>query len=287
MTNDEIIVNVGENDFQEKVIEASRDRVVVVDFWASWCQPCRMLSPVLERVVSSFYGQAILAKVNTEEHPMLARQWGIQGIPAVKIFKDGNMAAEFVGVQPEPVIRDFIAPLITTEADSLSMQGDSLLDSGKISKAKKIFKKAIAFDDRHEYSHARLAYIAVEEGNIEEAKKHASYVNESSEAYGIIEAVMSRIYFMEYCKENGGQAYARKAAVKNPENLENRFRLACCLAAEVHYIEAIDELLYIIEKNKKFNDDIARKTILKIFDILGPRDPVTEKYRSKLSRLVF
>jgi len=170
MSKAELVFDVGPGEFEEQVIEASRQHPIVVDFWAAWCTPCLMLGPLLERVVNSYAGRLRLARVDVEQHQEEARRYGIQGIPAVKVFRDGKVVSEFVGALPEGHIRRALEQALPSEADESAREGDRLQADGSASEARDRYEQALESTPNHPGALLRLAQLAAQEDQLETAR---------------------------------------------------------------------------------------------------------------------
>jgi len=288
MENEEHVFDVHtEEEFERLVIAASSEHVVVVDFWAPWCAPCRTLGPVLEKVVQSFHGKAVLGKVNIDENQSLARKWRIRSIPAVKIYKSGKVVKEFIGALPENELRRELSSMIPSEADELVAEGDKLAQQGDIKGAEGCFRKAIAVETGHPSAAVRLARIAFDNGNYEEVRELAESVSGSADEHEEAEGILARIDFSERCKKEGGRVTLGKRLAKEPENLDLMYALACCLASEKKHKDALDHFLKIIEKDKHYQDDAAKTAMVRIFSIVGQRSELADEYRERLTRQMY
>jgi putative thioredoxin len=281
----DVVIDVNERTFQREVIERSRDVPVVVDFWAPWCAPCRMLGPVLESLAQEFGRRFILARLNTDENQRLAAQFGIQGIPTVKAFKDGRVVAEFVGAQPRPAVRQFIERILPNELDMKMAEGRALLAAGKLAEAEGKFREVLSEKPDHPaamLSQARaLLGLRREQAALQLLNQVPVATPEGAEA--------ARLRAEITLRQGAGDAdeptlRARLAAA--PTDLETRFRLASLLASQQRYEEALDHYLEILRRDRKFRNGSARQAMLHIFDLLGDH-PLARQYRNKLATVLF
>ncbi len=279
------IIDVTEVDFQQKVIEASRQKTVVVDFWAPWCAPCRMLGPILERAVSEAGTDITLAKVNVDENPSLAMQWGVQGIPAVKIFRDGRVINEFVGALPEEQVRRILKQSSPSKADALVAQGDAALRNLDVSTAETLYRQALAEDPNCETAALRLAALLMERGNTDEAEKMLSSIKADSPLYDAAQALRSRMEFAKECTKHGGAEAARKKFEANPNDADAAYAWGCCLAAKEQYRDALEVFLSILTNDKNY--EAAREAMVKIFSIVGERSELADEYRQKMAMILY
>lgn len=287
MEDTELIFEAGSSDFEEKVVAASHRRGIVVDFWAPWCAPCRVLGPILEEVVASFGGRAILAKVNVDENQELAARWGIQGIPAVKVFKDGRVAGEFVGALPEAEVRRQLGLALPSPVDDLVREGEELMAGGEVEVAQGKYREALSIERGHPRATLRLVEGALKERNYREAKRLLSEVSPGGADEAGMENVVSGVWFGERCAEEGGLSACEERLTQNGDDLGARFALGCCLAAEGRYVEALETFLSIVRVERDYGNGAAREAMVRVFSILGQQNEATREYRGKLARELY
>ena len=284
---EEIVFDVAEADFEERVIRASHECAIVVDFWAPWCAPCRVISPVLERIVSESGGRAKLARVNLDENRGLAAKWMIQGIPAVKVFREGRVVREFMGALPEDEIRRILSRAIPSEADGMVSEGDGLLEAGQMAEAYEKYQQALVLHPGHPGACVRLAKKALQVGDLDAARKMAGAVEEDDDEYEEASGVVALVKFREECNACGGRETAAKRFEEDDSNLDARFGLAMCLAAEGEYSEALEHLARIVETDRTYGADAPREAMLRIFTIVGSTSELAWRYRKRLASAIY
>jgi putative thioredoxin len=277
--------------FRKDVLEESRRQPVLVDFWASWCGPCKQLTPVLEKTVRAAKGAVKLAKMNIDEHPAIASQMGIQSIPAVIAFVNGQPVDGFMGALPESQVIAFLERLTKQEIGGqekeLLRAADDALVAGNAAEAAELYSEVLAADAGNVHAIAGLARALVETGNVEEAKHALEQVPESKRNDSAVAAARAAIEVAEQAAHLGPVAELEQKVAANPLEHQGRFDLAVALNASNRRQEALDQLLEIVRRDRKWNDDAARKQLVQFFEAWGPTDEHTVSGRRRLSSILF
>ncbi len=279
--------------FRADVIAASARRPVLVDFWAPWCEPCKQLAPALEKAVADSGGKVGLVKMNIDEHPQIPGQLGIQSIPAVIAFDKGQPIDGFVGNLPESQVRGFIERLVgplTAGSEALIAQAAAAAEQGDGEGAAALYARVLAEDETNLKAIAGLAKLHVDAGDLEQAKAVLSLapaLAPGKDPDPAISAVLAAIHVTEQAASLGDLGPLEKKIAENPADHQARFDLALGLNAQGKRDEAADHLIAIIKRERKWNDEAARKQLLQFFEAWGLMDPAAMTARRKLSALLF
>jgi len=277
--------------FMKDVIEESKRQPVLIDFWAPWCGPCKQLTPILEKVVKAAGGKVKLVKMNIDEHPQIAGQMGIQSIPAVIAFVDGQPADGFMGALPESQVTAFLERLtkgaIGAEEKDLLKHADDALAAGDITTAAEIYSSLLAEDAANVAALAGLARAQVASGALDQAKQTLALVPENKRNDSAVAAARAAIELTEQSQAVGPIAELEQKVAADPKDYQARFDLAVALNAKGKREEAVDHLMEIVRRDRKWNDDGARKQLVQFFEAWGPTDEATVAGRKRLSSVLF
>jgi putative thioredoxin len=288
---DALVADTTTQTFVKDVVEESKKRPVLVDFWAPWCGPCKQLTPVLEKVVKSAKGKVKLVKMNIDEHPAIPGQMGIQSIPAVIAFVNGQPIDGFMGALPESQITAFLERLtkdrIGGEEQDALKAADAALAAGDAAGAAEIYAQVLAQDATNIAAIGGLARCFVETGALDQAKQTLAMVPEAKHNDAAVAAARAALELAEQAKSVGPLGDLEAKVSANPSDHQARFDLAVALNAAGKRSDAMDHLLQIVKRDRKWNDDGARKQLVQFFEAWGATDDATVEGRRKLSSILF
>jgi putative thioredoxin len=283
------IKDVSEQEFPSSVLARSSEKPVVVDFWAAWCGPCRVLGPVLEREVNALDGRVELAKVDTDANQTLAAEHGIQGIPAVKAFRDGKMVSEFVGARPAPFVREWLQALVPSPELGALEAAEKAARAGDRAVAEPVLRRLVEgtwppdVDARvGARALAALARLLLDARDPTAAEPLVARLEARPDGAELAEPLRRRLQFFADAAAAGGLDAARSASARDPADREARYALASALAAGGENEAALRELLELASSARKPRGDDARRAMLALFADLGPDHPLTREFRRQL-----
>jgi putative thioredoxin len=288
---DDIVKDSSTAGFAKDVLEASRQALVLVDFWAAWCGPCKQLTPILEKVVRSYAGKVRLVKINTDEHSAIAAQLRVQSLPTVYAFRDGRPLDGFMGAQPEGTVRTFIDRLLGDEAEAdltgVIEAAEAALEAGDLQGAAEAFAAVLQEDQQNAQALAGLARCYLKSGDTARAEQTLALVPPDKRTIAAVQSARAALDLAKMAgkSDNRSELEARLAA--NPADHAARFDLAVASAARGQNAEALDHLLEIVRRDRNWNDQAARKQLVQLFDAWGPKDALTVEGRRRLSSLLF
>ncbi|MCC6949386.1 MAG: thioredoxin [Bradyrhizobiaceae bacterium] len=287
---DNLVSDTTTQTFMQDVVEESRKRPVLVDFWAPWCGPCKTLSPVIEKVIRAAKGKVKLVKMNIDEHPAVAQQLGIQSIPTVYAFVNGQPVDGFMGALPESQVAAFVERLagkIEGGVGDILKEADALLMAGDAAGAAELYAQVLAEESDNVHALGGLARSHVEGGNLAAAQQTLSLVPKGKENDPAVATARAALELAERAASVGDLADLEAKVATNAADHQARFDLAVALNAKGMREQALDHLLEIIRRQRNWNEDAARKQLLQFFEAWGPADEMTVEGRRRLSSLLF
>ena len=291
ITADAVVKDTTTQAFVKDVVEESKRQPVLVDFWAPWCGPCKQLTPILEKAVKAAKGKVKLVKMNIDDHPAIPGQMGIQSIPAVIAFVNGQPADGFMGALPESQVVAFLERLtkdrIGGEAQDLLKAADAALAEGDAAGAAEMYAQLLAEDNTNVPALGGLARAYVETGALDQARQTLAMVPEAKQNDAAVAAARAALELAEQAKTVGPIDELEQKVAANPLDHQARFDLALALNGKGQRADALEHLITIVKRDRKWNDDGARKQLVQFFDAWGPTDEATIDGRKRLSSILF
>ena len=282
-----VAIDVSQADFEEQVVKASFQQPVVIDFWAPWCEPCKSLKPILEKLAGEYGGKFLLAKVNSDENQELSAQYAVRSIPSVKAMVNGKMVDEFSGALPEGDVRKWLDKIIPSPVEGMRKAAQQLFDLGDVAGALNQLAAASALEPSNEWVRVDAAEIMLRQGETDEGKRLLDTLKTPEVVKDArVLQLLAHIKLTQMMAAGDDEFSLTAAVTANPNNFEARLKLAAGLIAMQRYAEGMDQLLEIVQRDRKFQDDIGRKTLLEVFNLLGGQDELVTEYRRKLSSVM-
>jgi putative thioredoxin len=276
------VIDTTDATFAQDVIDRSSELPVIVDFWAPWCGPCRILSPILETLAYEFQGTVQVAKLDTDENPQTAGQFGISGIPAVIAFSDGKPVNQFVGALPEPQVREFFEGLRPSEVDLKVHEAATLVENGQTGAAQLHLESALQEQPDHQEASLALASILAQSGDAKRARELVT----PWESVPAAQRILSLLTLQESA-QGYDQSDLETRLSADETDAQAHYELGCLLAANGDWEPALEHLLQTVRLDRSIDDDGARLRLIDAFNLLGPENPLTRTYRRKLGQVLF
>ena len=285
MADSPYIFDIDEANYEQIVLQGSHQVPVLVDFWASWCQPCQLLMPLLAKLVEEYQGRFILAKINTEEQQAIAGQFGIRSIPTVKLFRDGQPVDEFAGALPESEIRAFLDRHLPRASDGSVAQAEERLHAGDTEGALALLSQAREDDPANPRLLVAMAQIQAASGDPQAAEQSLAELPTDEQEKPEVQTLRAQLFFNLIATDGDPAAETAQRVADAPDDTGARYRLAAQQVMANDVDSAVDNLLLIVQKDRKFGDDAGRLALLRLFDMLG-EDPAVNRYRARMFNLL-
>ena len=284
MADSPFIIEVTRENFPQ-LMEASFEVPVLLDFWAGWCQPCLVLMPVLAGLAEEYRGKFLLGKLNTEEQQEIAARFGIRSIPTVKLFRDGRPVDEFMGALPERAVREFLDRHVALESDALVQEARKLLLAGNADDAVAVLNEARQTDPDNPRVLLALAEAQAATGDVPGAETILNSLPANEQQKPGVTALRSRLFFEGQLAGAPAAAELESRLAADPGDHQALFQLALCKVVDKDHEAAMELLLQLMQKDRGFGDEAGRRTLLKVFDLLGD-DPRVGQYRRRMASLL-
>lgn len=282
MRHSEYIINVSAENFTA-VLERSRQVPVLMDFWAAWCQPCKMLLPIVEKLAVEYQGRFLLAKVNIDEQPALASQFGVRSVPTVKLLREGRLVDEFSGALPESQVRAFLDKYTEQPADKYLAAAQQARDSGDRAQAETILRRVMEEFPQDKRAPLMLAELLAVNGDIDAANQLFASLPADVGLSPEAKALRARLAFAAAAAGAPDRDTLQRMLAANPQDNQARYQLAAQLVLADDPEGALEHLLELLRRDRHWGDDAARKGMVQVFDLLGGQGELVNRYR----RLMF
>lgn len=283
MSDSPYISVVTSQNFDEAVLKKSFEAPVLVDFWAGWCNPCKILMPILAKLVEEYDGKFLLAKVDTDIERELAAQYGVRSLPTVKVFKQGEVVDEFMGAIAETQIKSIIENNLTRPSDAIFTEAKQQLANGDIPQAKTLMQQAMDLDPDRQAIVIGMAEVLLQERDCDAVKALLEKIPFAHQNDEDVEMIKSKLMFAEIIDANDSLDTLRTKLDEDPKNTEALHKLGALYAINGDYENALEHFLRLLVVDKSYQDGLPRKSMLAIFSILGSAGPLVNRYRSKMS----
>ena len=286
MPDSPYIIDINADNFTTEVIEASQHQLVILDFWASWCGPCKALMPVVSKLAEEFAGAFRLAKVDIDQNQKLAAQFGVRSVPTVKFIKHGKVVDEFAGALPEGEVRKYLAKHIVRQSDKLLDAAIARYEAGEKLEAITDLQEISKADPNNPRLPLVYADMMIRQGEYERANEVLQSLSQEVRQSDQVVAMLAKIEFAAAAANLPAEDELQARLAQNPKDSQTRYQLANLYILRNDYTQALEQLLELVKTDRKFEDDIGRKTMLKIFDMLGDSE-LTQTYRRRMMATLY
>jgi len=287
MSDSQYIVNATSENFNTVVIEDSFKALVLVDFWAEWCAPCKMQLPILTQLVEEYQGQLIISKINIDEQQALAQRYNVRSIPTLKLFKEGTVVEEMMGVQQATTLREIIERYRERPSDQLRFQAIQLYQEGDSQRAISLLEQAREIDPTHYPVSLELVKILIHTQQFTEAQAIIKELPVNVQTEPEVIELTAELTFAALAAQAPPMAILVNQLTENPNDHQARYQLSAHQVMAGEHEAAMDNLLELMRRNRQFQEDAGRKGLLAIFTLLGNQGPLISRYRSKMSSLLY
>jgi putative thioredoxin len=290
MTDSPYIIEVTEENFQSVILDGSMQQPVLIDFWASWCQPCQALMPLLAKLADEYQGKFILAKINTEEQQAIAAQFQIRSIPAVKLVYQGKLVDEFAGALPESEVRAFLdkhIPHEASEGENAIEQAYTLLMQGESDQAAVLIQQVLEAEPSNPQAIVAFAKLKATLGDMSAATEALDSLPREEQDKPEVAAMRAQMLFDKVASEAPAIEDLNAMLLADEKNSEARYQLAAQLVMQGQLETALEHLLVLMRSDREYEDDAARKAMIQVFDILGGDHPITKTYRTRMFNYLY
>ncbi|NLW04320.1 MAG: thioredoxin, partial [Pseudomonadaceae bacterium] len=275
-------IDITLENFQQVILEGSLKQPILVDFWADWCAPCKVLMPILEKLANEFQGQFILAKVNIEEQPELAQQFQVRSVPTVILVGEGKLLDQFDGVKPESEIRAFLKQHLTNPVDALKEQVKQHISAGELDEAQEMLQYAISQLPEDINLQIDLARVLLQKNLATDAKAVLENLPEADKARPDVKGLMAGLKFSE-----AAPSAEKLAELGEREDSEANYLKAMAALLQSDHEQALERLLNLLRDDRSYQEGVAHKRLLEVFAMLGEGNPLVIKARRKLYTLMY
>lgn len=290
MTENALVFDVaGVEQFEQLVVQNSAHKPVLVDFWAQWCAPCKVLMPLLEKIAASYAGELLLAKVDCDAEQEIVARLGVQSLPTVVLFKDGKPVDGFTGAQTESDIRTFLSKHVAEPVEAVEdplHTAQSLFDNDEFAQAEALLKQLLSSDDQQPAALVLYARCLAERGALADAEAVLNSVTDDEQKHAVA-AVRAQLAFLRQAAELPDVAELKTRLAKNANDDEAVLQLSIQQLARQNYEPALESLLQLFIRNRSFADGAAHKTLLQVFELLGTEHPLVTMYRRRLYQALY
>lgn len=281
-----VMDNISTAQFEDRVLKESEKRPVLVDFWATWCQPCLMLAPILEQLAAEYAERLAMVKVDIDGEPQLATTFGIRSVPTVMLFSRGKVATQFSGVLPPDGIRRLLEPHLPRESDALIEQARTMLKDSGAGQACALLRKALAADPANYRIHPELGNVLLHTGALDELENLLRDLPPNVAQNDAFRLLRAQLNFARVAEGAPALPELERQVILDQNNLDARFALAARKVVAGDYEPAMENLLAIIRQDRRYRDDGGRRALVDVFALLNNEGPLVRRYRGLLSGVI-